>query len=124
MKIVRHLIDAAKGKHPLDHPRSGHWPTVRAAHLAKHPACEVCGGTDKLEVHHKQPFHLNPALELDPSNLITLCEANKGGINCHLFIGHLSSFKAFNPTVDRDAVAWRQKIQSRPLQLPTEGESK
>lgn len=59
---------------PFENRRSPHWSTVRKAHLEKHPACEVCGATAKLEVHHKLPFHLHPALELEGSNLITLCE--------------------------------------------------
>jgi hypothetical protein len=84
----------------------------------------VCGGSEKLEVHHKQPFHLQPEFELDPDNLITLCEANKGGVNCHLFVGHLGSFKSFNPNVMADAAAWLQKLKSRPTALPTpEGET-
>lgn len=118
--ILKHIIDAAKGKHPLGAARSSHWPTVRKHHLEQHPACAVCGGTEKVEVHHKQPFHLNPALELDPANLITLCEANKGGVNCHLHYGHLGNFKAFNPTVESDAAAWAQKIKTRPLALKGE----
>lgn len=120
MGILKHLVDAAQGKHPLSTARSGHWPTVRKQHLAAHPACEVCGGTDKLEVHHKQPFHLNPAMELSLNNLITLCEANKGGLNCHLAVGHLGNFKAFNPAVETDASAWQQKIKTRPLALKGE----
>lgn len=125
MGIIKHLIDAAQGKHPLSAKRSSHWPTVRKNHLAEHPTCAVCGGTDKLEVHHKQPFHLNPALELDPANLISLCEANKGGVNCHLHFGHLGNFKAFNPTVEPDAASWNRKIANRPLALTyqTEGET-
>jgi hypothetical protein len=122
MSIVRHLIDAAKGKHPLTAKRSGSWPRVRAEHLKANPCCVVCGGTEKLQVHHKNPFHLDPSLELDPSNLITLCEAGKGGINCHLAWGHLGSFKAFNPTVEADAAIWRAKVKARPLALTTEGE--
>lgn len=123
MSIVKHIIDAAKGKHPISAKRSGSWPRVRAAHLAANPCCALCGGKDKLEVHHKRPFHLMPELELDPSNLITLCEANKGGVNCHLLFGHLSNFRAFNPNVEADAAAWRAKIQSRPLSLSTQGET-
>jgi hypothetical protein len=119
MSIVTHLIDAAQGKHPLTARRSGSWPRVRAEHLKAHPACAVCGGTDKLEVHHKRPFHLQPELELDSANLITLCEANKDGVNCHLFVGHLGCFKAFNPAVDDDAAAWEQKLKARPLSLST-----
>lgn len=119
MSIVRHLVGALQGKHPLTARRSGKWRAVRAQHLAANPCCAVCGGADKLEVHHKQPFHLNPALELDPANLITLCEVDRGGVNCHLFFGHLGNFKAFNPAVADDAAAWRQKIETRPLALPT-----
>lgn len=122
MSIVQHIADALQGKHSLLTRRSGRWRAVRAAHLAAHPACEVCGGADKLEVHHKQPFHLNPALELDPANLITLCEANKGGVNCHLHFGHLGCYRAFNPDVAVDAPAWRAKLAARPLALPTTGE--
>jgi 5-methylcytosine-specific restriction enzyme A len=120
MSLIRHLVGAAQGKHPLGAARSSHWPTVRKRHLAANPCCAVCGGTEKLEVHHRQPFHLNPALELDPANLITLCEANKGGVNCHLFVGHLGSFKAFNPAVEADAAEWQQKMKTRPLTLKGE----
>lgn len=119
MSIVKHIADAVQGKHPFTARRSGCWPRIRAQHLEHNPACAVCGGTEKLEVHHRKPFHLEPALELDPDNLITLCEANKGGVNCHLFVGHLGNFKAFNPAVAEDAAAWQQKLKTRPLALPT-----
>jgi 5-methylcytosine-specific restriction protein A len=108
-------MDAAKGKHPLSAARSGRWPTVRKEHLEKHPYCAVCGGTEKREVHHREPFHLNPELELDPSNLVTLCESGKGGLNCHLALGHLGSFKSFNAEVVTDAAHWSKKIKQRPL---------
>lgn len=113
--IIQRLIDAARGKHPLASARSGHWPTVRKQHLEDHAECAVCGGTAKLEVHHIRPFHLHPALELEPTNLITLCEANKGGVNCHLLFGHLGNFKSFNTSVIQDAMAWILKIKNRPL---------
>lgn len=115
MPVIKHLIDAAKGKHPLGTTRSGHWPTVRKQHLALHPTCELCGGSEKLEVHHRRPFHLHPDLELDPDNLVTLCEANKDGVNCHLFAGHLGNFKSFNVDVLVDAAHWFKKIKQRPL---------
>lgn len=115
MELITHLIDAANGKHPLASARSGHWPTVRKQHLAAHPYCAVCGGSVKLEVHHIRPFHLHPSLELDPTNFITLCEANKGGVNCHLLFGHLGNFKSFNTGVLDDAAAWLHKIKNRPL---------
>ncbi|MGA7781162.1 MAG: HNH endonuclease signature motif containing protein [Paraburkholderia sp.] len=114
MPIIKHLVDAAKGKHPVTAARSGKWPTVRKQHLALHPTCEVCGGTQKLEVHHRRPFHLHPNLELDPKNLVTLCEANKDGVNCHLLFGHLGNFRSFNVDVLIDAALWLTKIKGRP----------
>lgn len=31
------------------------WPMARMAYLRKHPACEACGATDELSVHHIVP---------------------------------------------------------------------
>jgi hypothetical protein len=76
--------------------------------------CSVCDGKKKLEVHHKMPFHLHPALELDPGNLITLCENKADGVNCHLLFGHLGNFKSYNPQVNVDASLWFCKIRYRP----------
>lgn len=115
MEVIKHIIDAAQGKHPITAKRSNKWPEVRKKHLESNPACAVCSGTEKLEVHHKRPFHLHPDLELEPTNLITLCEANKGGVNCHLHFGHLGNFKSFNVTVSEDAASWSTKIRNRPL---------
>ena len=66
-----------------------------------------------MEVHHKMPFHLDKSKELDMANLITLCEANKNGVNCHLLFGHLGSFKAFNAEVDVDSKGWSAKLIAR-----------
>ena len=114
-QIISHIKDVVTGKAPVGSKRSTHWPTVRKEHLAKCPTCAVCGSKDNLEVHHKQPFHLNPALELDPNNLITLCESKDiGGLNCHLIFGHLGSFKSFNKNVEEDAAAWNDKFKNKP----------
>lgn len=112
---MKHLIDAAQGKHPITAKRSGEWPRVRKEHLALHPVCEMCGGSEKLEVHHIRPFHLHPDLELSPDNLITLCEADRDGANCHLLFGHLGNFKSFNINVKADAAQWHEKVAHRPL---------
>lgn len=74
--------------------RSGKWPAVRAAFLRKNPACIACGRTAKLEVHHIQPFHLRPDLELIESNLCALCDTP-----CHLVHGHFLNWSASNPEV-------------------------
>lgn len=115
MTLIKHLVDAARGKHPITQARSPHWPSARKRHLELHPTCAVCGGKEKLDVHHIKPFHLHPDLELDPNNLVTLCEANKGGVNCHLHFGHLGNFKSFNVSVVTDAAHWNDKISHRPL---------
>lgn len=95
---------------PMEEKRSTHWPKVRGEHLAQHPACEVCGHAgEKVNVHHILPFHLHPDLELDPNNLITLCE-DEHFVNCHLFLGHLGNFKGWNPAVTTDAAEFHQKL--------------
>ena len=53
-------------------------------------------------------------LELDPANLIVLCENWKDGVCCHLLFGHLGSFKSFNVDVVADAKLWHDKITNRP----------
>lgn len=103
-----------KDKVPKGKRRSSKWRSVRADFLKQNPACSVCGGKKKLEVHHIRPFHLEPELELDPLNLITLCENDGDGVNCHLLFGHLGNFKSFNKNVRDDADVWKLKINGRP----------
>jgi len=112
--LLKHVKDVVQGKAKLGVRRSGKWPTIRKDYLKLHPKCEVCGGTRKLEVHHKVPFHLKPGLELEPTNLITLCEEDTDGVNCHLLFGHLGNFKSFNHAVVSDAKVWAIKIRNRP----------
>lgn len=94
------------------HARSSRWPAVRRAHLEQFPACAACGGTEGVEVHHVRPVHLFPHLELDPTNLLTLCE--RPGRNCHLVFGHLLSFReGWNARVRADAADYRAKVEKR-----------
>ena len=81
--------------------RSPEWPKVEKEHLESQPFCAACGGKDRLQVHHQQPFRSDPALELDPHNLITLCMST---LECHLRIGHGGSFKQYNPNVVADCI--------------------
>ena len=114
MNLEVHL-ETEKQKVPTDMKRSGKWAHARAQHLLQFPTCAVCDGTEKVEVHHIRPFHLHPELELDPTNFISLCEANKDGFDCHLGFGHLGNFKSFNADVVADAAHWSVKIKTRPL---------
>lgn len=66
--------------------RSPEWPALRAAWVERNPTCRCCGRRENLNVHHVRPFHLFPELELEESNLITLCEG--GPVNCHYLAGH------------------------------------
>ena len=88
--------------------RSNKWPTVRKHYLELHPCCEICGTTKNLQVHHKKPFHLDPALELDLNNLATLCKTD------HFVFGHLHNYKSYNPNIDEDIAIWSKKIKERP----------
>jgi 5-methylcytosine-specific restriction protein A len=103
-KIVKKTLaeDILAGKPPL--ARSPHWDAVRKTHLKNNAVCAACGATTSLQVHHIRPFHLFPELELDPTNLITLCEtviqdADTKNDNHHLELGHNGDFHQFNKNV-------------------------
>ena len=76
--------------------RSPKWGAVAHEKVAEIKKCEVCGSTDRLQVHHIQPFHDNPELELEPSNLVVLCMSKN---ECHLVCGHGGSFKTYSPII-------------------------
>jgi hypothetical protein len=109
--MLKELAEKLQGKVPRGTKRDSLWPMVRANHLRREPTCQVCGGNKKLEVHHKIPFHVNPSRELDPTNLITLCEAKKKGVNCHLFFGHFGDYRRYNDDVVIDALLWSQRLR-------------
>jgi hypothetical protein len=87
--------------------RAGEWRRVRAEHLAKHPACEVCGRTKNLAVHHIFPVSVAPDLELTESNLITLCETS-----CHFMFGHFFNYHCYNRDVRKMAAAFRREMHT------------
>ena len=86
--------------------RSSEWPKVEKEFREKHSICEACGSSKNLNVHHKKPFHLYPQLELEPSNLITLCMDKE----CHLKLGHGGDWKAYNPHVVEDVEKVKKDI--------------
>ena len=88
-------------------PRSSKWKKTREEHLKKQSFCMICGSTKNLVPHHILPFHMDAEKELDPENLITLCEGN---FNCHLFFGHLKNWTRYNPNIVEDARVWREKL--------------
>ena len=107
------IKDVMQGKAPITASRSPKWAGVRDAFLKLHPICEVCEGNENLNVHHIKPFHLHPELELEPTNLITLCECEKHGINCHLLIGHLGNFHNINVHILEDIPIWNARLKEK-----------
>lgn len=93
----------------LSLPRSPEWKKVRLEHLSKNPRCAVCGNYKNVVPHHIVPFHVDPSKELDPSNLISLCEGDT--FNCHLFFGHFRNWTKHNPEVTEDARIWNEKTK-------------
>ena len=95
--------------------RSWSWTKVRNEHLKNNPSCAACGRDKKLEVHHIKPYHKYPELELDPTNLITLCDDP-----CHLVFGHLMNYKSWNEDVVSDCNEYNNKVKNRPLMTKEE----
>lgn len=89
--------------------RSPKWSSVRKEHLKDNNFCAACGRAKKLEVHHIEPVHLNPDRELDPSNLITLCDDP-----CHFIFGHLMDYKSWNKDVVNDCKVYLNKVKYKP----------
>lgn len=107
--------------------RSPLWAHVEKQHLLREPGCVVCGYKGKwVQVHHVKPFHLHPELELDPHNLVTLCE--RKGRDHHLLLGHFDNWKSYNEHIRADAkhyynktaaqiradLIWQKKMSLRP----------
>jgi len=111
--MIKHIKDVVQGKAKIGDARSSQWPTIRKKHLKNQPKCAVCGGDKTLEVHHIKPFNMQPELELDLNNLITLCESKNNGVTCHLLFGHLGNYKTINPNVLEDVAIWFKKITER-----------
>lgn len=125
IEFFKRVFGLAEYAHNFGATRSPQWPGVRAAHIKKEPACVVCGGTAGLQVHHIRPFHIHPELELEDSNLVTLCTGNKT-LNCHVRFGHLDNFKdKWNPNIREDAVLWYKRFMATTEQevFPDEAET-
>src|SRR5574337_282803 len=103
INTVKHVVRVTHAKiREATKGRSPEWHRVRTEFLKNNTYCAACGNGKNLQVHHLQPFALNPELELDKDNLITLCESY-GGKECHIHIGHSGSFKTFNINCKEDA---------------------
>lgn len=116
-------------KHGLH--RSPHWEGVEKQFIKDHPNCFACESQDYgkvgVQVHHAiTPYHIailceRPDLELDPRNLVCLCETekNRPAQNHHLLIGHLKEFESYNPDVLADIKLFfgktKEEIENDPI---------
>lgn len=97
-----HVWESLRREAHKEETRSPRWPHARDEYLKTHKTCAACGSSTRLQVHHVEPFHLHPELELDQANFIALCmDTNE----CHLKIGHGDDFKAWNPKVREHSAA-------------------
>lgn len=103
--------------------RSSTWSKVRDEFVMDNPVCSACNTKQNLNVHHIVPFAVRPELELDTTNLITLCREH------HFKIGHdpdgpwkpaKPAWTRYNPNV-REHAAKQLELLGYPIpQLPKE----
>lgn len=84
--LISFFVDRTFGS-----PRSSEWSKFRNKHIKD--KCEVCGAKFFLEAHHIKPFYLYPELELEETNLVTLCRKH------HLEWAHFFSWSRYNPEI-------------------------
>ena len=66
---------AQRPNDPLYH--TARWRALAKAVIAQHPACQICGATERLQVHHIEPPKGNEELFFDSANLMVVC------FDCH-----------------------------------------
>jgi len=88
--------------------RASGWSALSRKYREENPHCAVCGTLQNVEVHHVIPYHIDPQLELQEFNLISLCRHD------HFLFGHLGSWHSYNREVRADAAEMRGKIETRP----------
>jgi 5-methylcytosine-specific restriction enzyme A len=79
--------------------RSARWQRLRAQHLKQHPLCTRCAAKGKTalasEVHHRIACHDDAHLQMDPSNLESLCAP------CHAPMRH-DDRRGYSKAIDTD----------------------
>lgn len=117
---AQRTLDASRG---LFAARSPHWHVIQHQCILRDGCCQWCGGVEALEGHHIEPYHVNPANELNPLNVITLCMHPT--TECHLRQGHRSAhspkgnWKDFNPSVVEEARQHRATFKAQCTRPPS-----
>lgn len=109
--FTKTIADAYQAYAPkaLGGKRSRKWPKTARAHKKAFPTCEYCQGRKQLQTHHISDYSTSPELELEWSNLMTLCMKNK----CHFIEAHLQNWKSINPDIRDDCARHRVKVDNR-----------
>ena len=112
-RFMKYVRDRIEGKAGPGQKRSKDWRKVRKAFVKENPFCAFCGTTKGLEVHYIIDFTLAPELELEPSNLITLCRTKGrfGMKSCHRAVGHFGNWRRVNPNVKEDCAIWSGRFK-------------
>lgn len=110
----RKPVEYRRFSDPYDCRRLPQFKPVREEFL-RGKTCAACGTHKALTVHHIKPVYQFPELELDPDNLICLCEFPAR--NCHYRIGHSLDWHCYNPNVVEDAARSLEQIRSR-VEMP------
>jgi 5-methylcytosine-specific restriction protein A len=90
-------VSTAKNDFFAEASRDPRWKPFRNNYLVN-KRCAICDSTENLELHHKKSFHDHPELELDPGNVVALCE--NPSRNCHFVFGHLMNWRLVNDDID------------------------
>jgi hypothetical protein len=85
--------------------RSAHWPAFLKQFLAAHPDCFGCG-RKAVTGHHDVPFHVEPARELDESNILAVC------LPCHFVLCHAGDWKLWVKTAREDLAAHLERVRA------------
>jgi 5-methylcytosine-specific restriction endonuclease McrA len=66
------LVSEVRGKRLA---YGGSWTRLSLKLRQNNPLCQRCGIAPSDEVHHIVPLEINPALKMDPRNLLAVCRA-------------------------------------------------
>ena len=110
--MIKYLDNGSRRPRRNKVSRSGAWKRIAKGHLRTEPNCAICGRSKPVTVHHIIPTSVAPELELEPSNLITLCKQSHTSKGCHFTIGHRNNWKSYNPTIRTTAHNARTKPES------------
>ena len=80
----------------LKHKRHKWWNKLKQKYLQENPKCEWCG-QDADTVHHIIPVHVNRDLEMEESNLMSLCDNRTR--KCHFIVAHYCHWVKYNDKI-------------------------